>query len=192
MEIAKPEIPATGDYRTRGKVRNADGRLAPGVQDRYAGARRVVRENRANNYGQPERSMQLSELVNDGYMEKEDLNCAETMLYGADKVYDLGLDREGLKLAAGFGGGMGIEATCGALTGAVMVLGRIFARDKGHDTPRLKELCAEFLEEYRSQMGSIDCKPLKDRYRSEDLKCLRVVLKSAEILEQLIERESAG
>jgi C_GCAxxG_C_C family probable redox protein len=124
-------------------------------------------------------------------MEKEDLNCAETILFGANRVYGLGLNRKALKLAAGFGGGMGIEATCGALTGAVMVLGRIFAREKGHDTPRLKELCAEFLEEYRLQMGSIDCKPLKDRHRTEELKCRNVVLRSAEILEQLIDRESA-
>ena len=136
--------------------------------------------------------MRLSELVNDGYMEKKDLNCAETILYGANEVYRLGLNPECLKLAAGFGGGMGIESTCGALTGAIMVLGRIFAREKGHDTPRLKELCAEFLEDYRRQMGSIDCKPLKDRYRSEDLNCRVVVLKSAEMLEQLIEKESGG
>jgi len=136
--------------------------------------------------------MQLSDLVNDGYMEKKDLNCAETMLYGANKVYKLGLDPQALKVAAGFGGGMGIEATCGALTGAVMVLGRIFAKEKGHDTPRLKELCAQFLEEYRRQMGYIDCKPLKDRYRTEDLECRKVVLKAAEILEQLIAGESGG
>ena len=62
--------------------------------------------------------MQLSELVNHGYSEKKELNCAETIRYGANKVYGLGLDHEALKLAAGFGGGMGIEATCGALTGA--------------------------------------------------------------------------
>ena len=136
--------------------------------------------------------MQLSKLVNDGYMEKKDLNCAETILYGANEVYRLGLDIEALKLAAGFGAGMGIEATCGALTGAVMVLGRIFAKNKGHDTPRLNELCAEFLEEYRSQMGDIDCTPLKERYRSEERKCRTVVLKSAEILESMIERESDG
>ena len=136
--------------------------------------------------------MQLSELVNDGFMEREDLNCAETMLFGANKVYDLGLDPRALKLAAGFGGGMGIKSTCGALTGSVMVLGRIFAKDKGHDTPRLKELCAEFLEEYRRQMGYIDCKSLKDRYWTEDRECRRVVLRAAEVLEQLIGRESEG
>jgi C_GCAxxG_C_C family probable redox protein len=136
--------------------------------------------------------MRLSELVDTGYMKKKDLNCAETILYGANEVYGLGLDSEALKLAAGFGGGMGVEATCGALTGAVMVLGRIFAREKGHDTPRLKELCAEFLEEYRQQMGSIECKYLKDRYWTRRRECHRVVLRSAEILERLIAGESEG
>ncbi len=136
--------------------------------------------------------MQLSELINDCYKEKKDFNCAGAILFGANEVYRLDMDARALKLAAGFGGGMGIEATCGALTGAVMVLGRIFAKDKGHDTPRLEELCAEFLEEYRSQMGDIDCTPLKERYRSEELKCRRVVLKSAEILESMIEKELNG
>jgi C_GCAxxG_C_C family probable redox protein len=133
--------------------------------------------------------MRLSELISQGYMEKKDLNCAETILYGANEVYHLELDGQALKLAAGFGGGMGIEATCGALTGAVMVLGEIFAKEKGHDSPRLKKLCEKLLKEYRRQMGSIDCKALKDRYRAEDPKCREVVRKSAEILEKMIARE---
>jgi C_GCAxxG_C_C family probable redox protein len=129
----------------------------------------------------------LSELVENGYGEEHDLNCAETILWGANAVYELGLDRNALRLASGFGGGMGIESTCGALTGAVMVLGRLFTRDRGHESPRLKELCTRFLEAYRARMGSIDCAPLKARYRSEELKCREVVLQSARILEELIQ-----
>ena len=136
--------------------------------------------------------MHLSELVNSDYKIKKDLNCAETILYSANEVYNLGLDPRALKLAAGFGGGMGVEATCGALTGAVMVLSRIFAKEKAHDTPRLKALCAEFLEEYRRQMGSIDCKPLKDRYWTKRQECHVVILKSAEILEQLIAKNQGA
>jgi C_GCAxxG_C_C family probable redox protein len=136
--------------------------------------------------------MRLSELVNTDFKKKEDLNCAETILYGSNEVYNLGLDTGALKLAAGFGGGMGVETTCGALTGAVMVLGRIFAKEKGHETPRLKELCAEFLEEYRREMGSIDCKVLKDRHWTKKRECQSIILKSAEILERMISRESGG
>jgi C_GCAxxG_C_C family probable redox protein len=129
----------------------------------------------------------LSELVESGYGEEHDLNCAETILWGANAVYDLGLDRNALRLAAGFGGGLGVEAACGALTGAVMVIGRMFTRERGHESPRVKELCVRFLEAYRARMGSIDCAPLKARYRSEQLKCREVVLQSARILEELIQ-----
>jgi len=49
----------------------------------------------------------LSELVESGYGEEHDLNCAETILWAANAVYDLGLDRNALRLAAGFGGAWG-------------------------------------------------------------------------------------
>jgi C_GCAxxG_C_C family probable redox protein len=129
----------------------------------------------------------LSELVENGYGEEHDLNCAETILWGANAVYGLGLDRNALRLAAGFGGGMGIESTCGALTGAVMVLGRLFTRDRGHESPRVKELCVRFLQAYQARMGSIDCAPLKARYRTEERKCRAVVFQAARVLEELIQ-----
>jgi len=131
----------------------------------------------------------LSALVEGGYGEANDLNCAETILWGANQVYDLGLEPRVLRLASGFGGGMGIEATCGALTGALMVLGLLFTRERGHQSPRVKELCVEFLEAYRCEMGSIDCRPLKDAHRTEELKCRPVVHKAALLLERLIARE---
>lgn len=46
----------------------------------------------------------LTDLIKNGFGQKEDLNCAETILYGANKAYDLGLSRDALKLAAAFGG----------------------------------------------------------------------------------------
>ena len=51
------------------------------------------------------------------------LNCSLAIL--STYAEDLGLDREvALKAAAGFGGGMGrMAGTCGAVTGALMVLG---------------------------------------------------------------------
>jgi len=133
----------------------------------------------------------LSELVESGYGDTHDLNCAETILWGANQVYRLGLNRKALRLAAGFGGGMGIEATCGALTGAVMVIGRLFTRDRGHESPRVKELCSRFLQAYRTEMGSIDCAPLKEKHRTETTKCRPVVLKAARLLEELIAAEQA-
>ena len=37
----------------------------------------------------------------------QDYNCAETILRAANDEYQLGLDEAALRLAAGFGGGMG-------------------------------------------------------------------------------------
>jgi C_GCAxxG_C_C family probable redox protein len=133
----------------------------------------------------------LCALVESGYGEKHDLNCAETILWGANAVYGLGLDANALRLAAGFGGGMGIESTCGALTGAVMVIGRMFTRARGHESSLVKELCARFLQAYRDRMGSVDCAPLKARYRTEELKCREVVLQSARLLEELLQETRA-
>ncbi|MFA5354803.1 MAG: C-GCAxxG-C-C family (seleno)protein, partial [Thermodesulfovibrionales bacterium] len=59
--------------------------------------------------------MVVGDLIRNGFGDDLKLNCAEKILHGANEVYDLGLDREALKLARGMGGGMGIESVCGAL-----------------------------------------------------------------------------
>ena len=53
----------------------------------------------------------LKELLETGYGVKEDLNCAEKILYGANRAYQLGFDRDDLKVAAGFGGGMALRVS---------------------------------------------------------------------------------
>ncbi len=131
----------------------------------------------------------LTDLIKQGFGEKDDLNCAEKILQAANLAYGMGLDRESLKLAAGFGGGMAIEDKCGALTASIMVLGRLFVRDRAHESTRIKELTLELFQKYKEEMGSIDCGPLKEKYRTEELKCRNVILKAAEILEQIVERE---
>ena len=68
----------------------------------------------------------LKELIQDGYGIKDDLNCAEAILYGANQVYHLNLNPDSLKLAAAFGGGMAIESVCGVLIASLMVLGKLF------------------------------------------------------------------
>ncbi len=131
----------------------------------------------------------LADLIREGYGDKEDLNCAEKILYGANIAYNLGLDKEALKLVAGFGGGMGIEDKCGALTGAIMVLGKLFVKDRAHESTRIKDLTNELFDAYKNEMGFIDCAPLKEKYRTEELKCKNVILKSAEILDGIVKRE---
>jgi C_GCAxxG_C_C family probable redox protein len=131
----------------------------------------------------------LKELIQEGYGVKEDLNCAETILYAANQVYHLDLNSDSLKLAAAFGGGMGIESVCGVLAGSLMVLGRLFIKETAHKHPEIKELSKELFDTFQKEMGDILCKPLKDKYRTEEKKCREVILKGAEVLDKIITRE---
>jgi C_GCAxxG_C_C family probable redox protein len=131
----------------------------------------------------------LKELIQDGYGIKEDLNCEEAILYGANRVYHLDLNSDSLKMAAAFGGGMAIESVCGVLTASVMVLGKLFVPDVAHKHPEIKELCKELFDTFEKEMGDILCKPLKDNYRTEERKCKDVILKGAEILNKIVTRE---
>jgi C_GCAxxG_C_C family probable redox protein len=131
----------------------------------------------------------LKELIQEGYGVKEDLNCAETILYAANQVYHLDLNSDSLKLAAAFGGGMGIESVCGVLAGSLMVLGRLFIKETAHKHPEIKELSKELFDTFQKEMGDILCKPLKDNYRTEEKECREVILKGAEVLDKIIIRE---
>lgn len=131
----------------------------------------------------------LAELILQGFGEKEDLNCAEKVLYGANIAYNLGLDKEALKLVSGFGGGMAIEDKCGALTASIMVLGKMFVKNNAHENSRIKDLTKELLDEYKKEMGTIDCAPLKAKYKTEELKCRNIIYKAAQILDRIVERE---
>jgi len=131
----------------------------------------------------------LKELIKKGFGKKKDLNCAETILYGANKAYGMGLSKDCLKLSASFGGGMGVENVCGVVTASLMVLGYLFVNGIAHKTPELKELSKELFNRYIKEMGSFDCKPLKDKYRTEEKKCYDIILKGAEILDEIVTRE---
>jgi C_GCAxxG_C_C family probable redox protein len=131
----------------------------------------------------------LSNLIERGYGEAEDFNCAEMILYGANQVYKLGLDQQSLKIASGFGGGMTIGSVCGGLTAAIMVLGILFVKNRAHESSKIKILTQELFDTYQKEMGDINCIPLKTRYRTEDLKCRHVIAKTAAVLDAIIKRE---
>ena len=133
----------------------------------------------------------LKELIEQGYGEQQDFNCAEKIFYGANEAYHLGLGKNALRLSAGFGGGMGIGSICGVLTASVMVLSCMFVDKQAHESDRIKKLTQELFQSYRQEMGEIDCEPLKTRYRTEEYKCRDVLVKAAAILDHITARESS-
>ena len=82
-------------------------------------------------------------------------NCAQAVIQGLSELYDV--DSEEMeKMSAGFGVGMGtMEATCGALIGANMVIGKCTNGQK--TIMKSKELFHGF----EQSSGATVCKELK-------------------------------
>ena len=88
-------------------------------------------------------------------------NCAQTVFSLFAK--DVGLDEKAaLKIASGFGGGMACAETCGAVTGAYMVIGM----KHGHTSPnpeakaKTKQMIQKFNEKFTEKHGTLICKRL--------------------------------
>jgi len=133
--------------------------------------------------------MQLHDYLAVGNLEGMDLNCAEKILYGANAAYSLGLNKDALRLSAGFGGGMGVEDTCGIVTGGVMVLSALFVKDRGHEGPRIKALNTEWFERMNEVFSSTSCDALKAKYRTPERGCGDLILNAAKLLDEIVERE---
>ncbi len=94
---------------------------------------------------------------------QEGFNCAQAVLstYGAR----FGLDRKiALRVAGAFGGGMGsMGETCGAVTGAFMVIGLMHGKTKADDDKareKTHEFVKEFVAGFKARNRSILCREL--------------------------------
>lgn len=94
---------------------------------------------------------------------KQGFNCSQAVLSAYAK--DFGLDEKLLlKIATPFGGGMGrLGRTCGAVTGAFMVLGLKYGRATLEDEQAKEttyKMVQEFTEQFEALHGSIECREL--------------------------------
>jgi C_GCAxxG_C_C family probable redox protein len=134
---------------------------------------------------------------------KESYNCSQSIL--ATYSEQFGLKRQtSLSLTSGFGMGMGMGQTCGAVTGAFMVLGLKHCSSNPQDRQArqaLYELIREFSKRFTAHNGSIVCKDLLgcDPSTSEGAKiatekglfrsvCPKIVQDAAEILEEILDK----
>ena len=90
-------------------------------------------------------------------------NCAQSVLsaYAAD--YGLEKDRA-LEIAVGFGAGMGrVQEVCGALSGAIIVLGLSSGFKEGDGRDKINEVYAKvhrLIDEFTAKEGTIKCRDL--------------------------------
>jgi C_GCAxxG_C_C family probable redox protein len=136
---------------------------------------------------------------------KQGYSCSQAIL--SSFVEQFGLDRDiASKLAAGFGGGMGrMAGTCGAVTGALMVLGLEYGGIAPEDK-QSKELTYEkvrdFAARFKERNGSLECRELlgHDISTSDGIQivkekglfstlCPKYVQDAAEILELMLNAE---
>ena len=135
-------------------------------------------------------------------MFKEGFSCSQAVLAAFSDEY--GLPREtALRISQGFGGGMARMAeTCGALTGAFMVIGLKHGRTRAEDEAAKEKtyaLCQELVRRFRARHGALRCRELlgcdigtpegakigRDEKLHDDL-CPLLIVSAAEILEDLL------
>ncbi len=90
------------------------------------------------------------------------LNCAQSVFSSFSN--DLGVDENTAKKIAGsFGSGMRYGEVCGAVTGALMVIGLKYGPTTGDDLEakaNTNEKTVEFLDAFKAEHGSILCRDL--------------------------------
>jgi C_GCAxxG_C_C family probable redox protein len=135
----------------------------------------------------------------------EGFGCAQSVF--AAFADEIGMDREtALRIAGPFGGGMGgLGWTCGAVTGAIMVIGFLYGRTDPEDkaakqanNARVQELvrlveeregtslCREILKGY--DISNPEERELARQERLFESGCQKTVGDAAEILEGLLAR----
>ncbi len=131
-------------------------------EERLAPYRRVRDEIRSFVQGLPATLSSKDRIATAVTRFAEGLNCAQAVF----SVYaeDIGFDHDtALKVAAGFGGGMGrMASTCGAITGAFMALGLQYAGAAAdRQTKEANYACIrEFADRFKARHGSLDCREL--------------------------------
>jgi C_GCAxxG_C_C family probable redox protein len=131
----------------------------------------------------------------------EGLSCSQAVLgafyeqFGTDK-------NSAYKISSGFGGGMHCNQTCGAVTGAFMVIGLKYGRTQADDIEakmKTAQLINEFAKKFIVLHGYINCTELLgcnistkeglENTRKKDLfrqVCPKYVATAAEILNRIL------
>lgn len=132
------------------------------------------------------------------------MNCSQAVLSSYSESF--GLDGEtASRVATGFGGGMRMAETCGAVTGAFMVLGLKYGNSTSEDKEvkaKTYEKIVEYISRFKARHGSVMCRELLDcdittpegatKAKENNLFnsiCPKLVRDAAEVLEEMLEEK---
>ena len=133
---------------------------------------------------------------------RQGFSCSQAV--AAAFAADYGLDREAaLRLAQGFGGGIARRADwCGALTGAILIIGLKHGRTRAEDAAardKTYALVRELISRFTARHGAVMCRELLgcdlgtpegqkkvDELKLHQTRCEDFVRDAAAILEELL------
>jgi len=133
---------------------------------------------------------------------QQGFSCSQALLSAYSEQF--GLDQEtALRVAGAFGSGMGrMGETCGAVTGAFMIIGLKYGKTKASDEQTKEKaysLVKEFTERFKLRNGSVLCRELLgcDLGTQEGMKlakekdlidtlCPKFVQDASEIIEEIL------
>jgi C_GCAxxG_C_C family probable redox protein len=141
-----------------------------------------------------EKTEMALDLFNSGF------NCAQSVFAVFSEDYSLPQETA-LKIACGLGGGVRSGEVCGAVSGAVMVIGLKYGHYLQTDL-KSKELCysetVEFLDQFRKRNNSIVCREIlgvdiskgdgREQAANKNLfktVCNNMIISAVEILEDM-------
>lgn len=134
----------------------------------------------------------LDELIK-FYVEEKCYACSESLLLAANEVWELGLSDDMLRTMSGFAGGMGDGCVCGAISAGIAVLGAMFCRESGNESPQLMVRTKCFMQRCRQSLGAVDCAELSGKCLASGTSSVTAhVLEVAEILRQVIAMDCAA
>ena len=129
--------------------------------------------------------------------------CSQAVFAAFGKEMGLTED-QCLKIGGAFGGGMARQQlTCGAVTGAMMVIGLLYGRGQGDEVSQKEityEKTNELFKEFQSRNGSLNCKDLLQGFNLNDpgelkkiqelglfqTSCVKYIQDVVEIVEQMM------
>ena len=133
-------------------------------------------------------------------------NCAQAVFSAHAAVLGVS-ENDALRIACGFGGGMGrLQETCGAVTGAFMLIGCRYgmtAKDDGAAREKTYARVRQFADRFIQKNTSISCRTLlgcdlqsdegRKYFKDHDLYetvCVKCVRDAASIVDQMLLEES--
>ena len=125
---------------------------------------------------------------------KDGYNCSESILRAGSHLLGIQIDEQALRMATGFGGGIGhAGCICGALASSVMLIGLLKGRaDATENREEAYALSSEFHRRFQERFGATCCRALNPHEfetREHLVNCVKITGNTAKLLREFIDEK---